>query len=208
MSFTVTDVPNVNNLHPALNGEGLLLTGWAGRWELDRAGDIINSHAMDKAVEQYMSTNPVLLWSHKYALPPIGRVLKMTIDRGTGVYIEAVMPRPPDGSFASEIWHAAKSGIVKAFSLGASWIRSHAKGYQEIVGADLRECSLCSIGVNGLTLADAITPTAAKSIGGVWLPDNFSTRWNSAVRERRLHDLTRDLAMLELQTDVAAALLG
>jgi len=35
---------------------------------LDRAGDRINPHALDQAVEQYMSTNPVLLWSHEMAL--------------------------------------------------------------------------------------------------------------------------------------------
>src|SRR5690348_1650478 len=91
-------------------------------------------------------------------------------------WIEAVMPRPQDGSFASEVWQAAMSGIVKAFSLGASWLRSHAKGYREIVGCDLREISLCSIGVNGLTLAYASTPTAAKSVDGLWLPDTFASR--------------------------------
>jgi HK97 family phage prohead protease len=205
MSFDAVTVPDVKSLHPALNGEGLLLTGYASTWDLDRAGDRINPFALDSAVEQYMSTNPVLLWSHKYALPPIGRVLKARIDRARGLYIEAVMPRPTDGSFAGEVWQAAKAGIVKAFSLGASWIRSHAKGYQEIVGCDLKEISLCSIGVNGLTLADAITPTAAKSIGGVWVPD-FAARWNAAVHEHERHSLERDLGLLELQVGVAELL--
>ena len=67
MSFTAVTVPNAD-LHPGLNGEGLLPTGWASTWGLDRAGDRINPHALDQAVEQYMSTNPVLLWSHEMAL--------------------------------------------------------------------------------------------------------------------------------------------
>lgn len=196
-------MPDVKTLHPALNGEGLLLTGWASTWNLDRAGDRINPFALDHAVKQYMATNPVLLWSHKYTLPPIGRVLKARIDRTKGVWIEAVMPRPPDGTFAAEVWNAAKAGIVKALSLGAVWLRSHAKGFQEIIGADLRDISLCSIGVNGLTLADAITPTAAKCVGGVWLPDDFSSRWSAAVHQHRRRDLERDLGMVELELAVA-----
>jgi HK97 family phage prohead protease len=208
MSFAAVTVPNVKDLHPACDGEGLLLTGWASTWDLDRAGDRVNPFALDKAVEQYMSTNPVLLWSHKYALPPIGRVLKARIDRSRGLWIEAVMPRPRDGTFAAEVWQAAKAGIVKAFSLGAAWLRSHAKGYQEIIGCDLREISLCSIGVNGLTLADAITPTTAKCIDGLWLRDDFSSRWDAAVAAHRVRDLQRDVGLAELELEVAALLLA
>jgi hypothetical protein len=129
-------------------------------------------------------------------------VLKARIDRARGLWIEAVMPRPPDGTFAADVWSAAKAGIVKALSMGAAWLRSHAKGYQEVVGCDLREISLCSIGVNGLTLADAITPTAAKCVNGIWLPDDFSGRWSAAVAEHRLRDLQRQLALTELEMTI------
>src|ERR1035441_2397670 len=109
MSFISTHVPDISTLHPACNGEGLLLSGYASTWDLDRAGDRINPYALDEAVERYMA-NPVLLYAHKSSLPPVGKVLKAQIHRNKGVWIEAIMPRPQDGSFAAEVWQAAKGG--------------------------------------------------------------------------------------------------
>jgi len=141
------------------------------------------------------------------ALPPISKVLKARIDRAKRLWIEAAMPRPRDGSFAAEVWQAAKSGIVKAFSLGASWVRSHAKGYQEVMAVTSARSAYVSIGVNGLTLADAITPTTAKCINGVWLPDSFAAQWGAALLAHRVTDLERDVAMAELELSVAELLL-
>ena len=125
-------------------------------------------------------------------------MLEARINRAKGLWIEAVMPRPQDGSFAAEVWQAAKRGIVKAFSLGRAGCDLTRRAFRrssEVVGCDLREMSLRGIGVNGLTLADA-TPTAAKSVGGIWLPDTFSSRWDAAVvAEHRLNDLQPDLGV-------------
>jgi HK97 family phage prohead protease len=184
MSFTTRHIPDVSTLHPAHSGEGLILTGYASTWSEDRALDQIHPHALDDAVKQYMSTNPVLLWSHKMSLPAIGKVLKAVIHRERGVWIEAFMPRPPDGSFAAEVYNAAKTGLVKAFSLGASWLRSHRKGYPEIIGADLREISLASCGVNGETLADSVTPTQVKCVGDAYVPLAVADEYKAIMDER------------------------
>jgi hypothetical protein len=42
----------------------------------------------------------------------------------------------------------------------------------------------------------------AKSIGGVWVPDDFSGRWSTAVRKHRLRDLQRQLALTELEMTI------
>ena len=45
-----------------------------------------------------------------------------------------------------------------------------------------------------------------KSVGGVWLPDTFSTRWNAAVQEHKVRQLGRDVDLAGLQLEVAAML--
>jgi HK97 family phage prohead protease len=191
--FSTIHVPDVSTLHPAFSGEGLILTGYAGTWAEDRVLDQINPYALDEAVKKFLASNPVLLWSHKMSLPPIGKILKAVIHRDRGVYIEAFMPRPPDGSFAAEVYNAAKSGLVKAFSLGAKWLRSHRKGYPEIVGADIYECSLASVGVNGQTLADSVTPTQVKCIGDAYVPVAVAAEYKALI------DQAADLSWLARQ---------
>jgi hypothetical protein len=51
----------------------------------------------------YMATNPVLLYSHQYALPPIGRVINAEIHRDKGLFVECLLPKPAPGSFAAEV---------------------------------------------------------------------------------------------------------
>jgi HK97 family phage prohead protease len=164
MAFTATHIPDVSELHPAFDGEALLLSGYASTWNLDRVGDRINPFALDEAVKSYMATNPVLLYSHKVSLPPVGKVLKARIDRARGVWIEAIMPKPAGGGFAAEVWESAKSGLLKAFSIGGRFLRSTAKGFTEIIGCDMAEISICSVGVNGETYADSVTPTHVKCL--------------------------------------------
>jgi HK97 family phage prohead protease len=192
--FTAEHVPNVSTLHPAFEGEGLLLSGYASTWALDREGDRINPFALDQAVKQYMSTNPVLLYSHKMSLPPVGKILKARIDRARGLWVEALMPKPAGDGFAAEVWDAARSGLLKAFSLGASWLRSTARGFVEIIGADLREISICSIGVNGETYADSVTPTQVKC-----LPDGGFVRVADWAEYKALTDERNNLDWLAAQ---------
>jgi hypothetical protein len=94
MSFTTTRVPSVNELHPAFDGEGLLLGGYAATWDLDKVDDKINPWALDQAVATYMATNPVLLFAHKLGLPPVGKVLKAQVHRAKGLWVEAILPKP------------------------------------------------------------------------------------------------------------------
>jgi hypothetical protein len=113
-----------------------------------------------------MATNPVLLYAHNLALPPVGRIVKADIHRDKGLFIEALMPRPEPGSFASEVWTAAKNGVLRAFSASGRWFRKDRGDHHEIHDCDLVELSLCPLAVNGEAFATEIVPTAVKCLGG------------------------------------------
>jgi hypothetical protein len=87
MNFAiVTHVPNISELHPASDGEGLLVSGYAATWDLDRVGDRFDSYSLDKALKPYMATNPVVLFKHDKDKPPIAKVLDAKIDRQRGLW--------------------------------------------------------------------------------------------------------------------------
>ncbi len=157
---------------------------------------------MDKALSDYMASNPVLLYSHKKSLPPVGKVLRAHVDRAKGIFIEAVMPRPRDGTFLAEVYEAAKLGLLKALSIGGSWKRSYAKGYPEIIGADLQEISLASLGINPeTTISDPLSVQGVKAVGDLWVP-NLSDRLDYAQHRSMESDLAA------LQAAVALAEIG
>jgi hypothetical protein len=160
VNIDITHVPSVKELHPAANGDGLLLRGYAAAFSKDRIGDEFSKQSLEVAARKYMATNPVLLYLHKMGSAPIGRVLKATVDN-KGLFIEAVMPKPPATSTSAlEIWHAAKEQLLRAFSVGGVWTRVGSK----IVAADLREISLVPIGVNFDTYATSAAPTEVKCL--------------------------------------------
>jgi hypothetical protein len=200
VDFTTSHVPNVKDLHPALNGEGLLLRGWASDWREDRVGDTIAPFALDVAIKRFMATNPVLLYSHKLALPPIGKILSLEVDPARGLYVEAVMPRPAEGGFAGQVWESAKNQLLRAFSIGGKFLRTIGS---KIVDVDLREISLCSVSINPYTVADSVEPTEVKALGDQWVPvaSTINARINAVVRQ---HSNRRDLDLALLKLSVAS----
>lgn len=206
MDFTTEHLPNVNDLHPAYEGEALILRGYAADWRLDRAGDTIAPSALDTAVKTYLATNPVLLYQHKKNLPPIGKVLKAEVHRAKGLWIEALLPRPAGEGFAAEVWDSAKNGLLKAFSIGGKFLRTVGS---RIVSVDLQEVSLASVALNPHTYADSVTPVHVKALAdGTWRPvDSINGRVHAAIRahERaRAQQQRQQLDATLLTLDVAS----
>src|SRR5436190_23551238 len=114
MSFTIERLPTLKDLHPAVDKEGLLLRGYASTWTEGPVQDRMSPYSLDAAVKRYMATNPILLYQHKVNLPPIGKVIKAEIHRAKGLWIEAILPKPKEGTFAYEVWESAKNGLLKA----------------------------------------------------------------------------------------------
>src|SRR4051794_26489943 len=105
----VRHVPDISQLHPAHQGEALIVSGFAATWDLDRVGDRFDPSSLDKALSTFMSTNPVVLYQHDKSRPPIGKIIEARIDRDRGLFVKALLPRPPAGSWMEHVWWSVKS---------------------------------------------------------------------------------------------------
>lgn len=190
-----SDIPSVADLYPAADNDGLLLKGYAATWNRDRIGDEFNPYSLDRTVKAYLATNPVLLFNHNYGFPAIGRVLNAEIHRDKGLWVECLMPKPAPGGLASEIWDAAKNGILRAFSVGGKWFKQDKGSHNAIMDADLIEISLCNVGVNPDTFATAIAPTEVKCIGAGYM--------DPAAYDAAVGDARERLALAEAQMSLA-----
>jgi HK97 family phage prohead protease len=190
-------IPSVTELPAAENHDGLVLSGYAACWSLDRQNDAFDPYSLDATVSKFMASNPVLLYSHMLSVPPIGRIIKAEVHRAKGLFVEALLPRPEAGTLAAEIYDAAKKGILRAFSLGGKWARRDAGTHQEIVSADVVEISLCGVGQNPDTYATQVTPTEVKCLsnGGYMLPGEYEAALVAAADR---------LALIEAQFAVTA----
>jgi hypothetical protein len=199
---TVTHVPNVKDLHPAIDGEALIVSGFGATWDLDRVGDRFDPHSLDKALATFMATNPVVLFKHDKDRPPIGKVIEARVDRERGVWFKALLPKPPAGSWSEHIWWSVKKGLMRAFSVGGRWSRQAANGYNRIVAADLHELSLAPVAINGMAHADAVQSVQhVKAMpNGEFVPvDDAFGRWQTeALRACELARL--ELAVLALSS--------
>ena len=97
--------------------------------------------------------NPVMLWSHDSAFPPIGKWENLRIE-GDKLLADAVFDK--DDALAQAFKRKVESGLLKACSIGfyakkfSSDVADIKSGqrYETIVEAELIECSLCSVGSN------------------------------------------------------------
>lgn len=97
--------------------------------------------------------NPVMLWSHDSAFPPIGKWENIRIE-GDKLLADAVFD---DGDALAQAYkRKVESGLLKACSIGfyakkfSSDVADIKPGqrFETIVEAELIECSLCSVGSN------------------------------------------------------------
>jgi HK97 family phage prohead protease len=97
--------------------------------------------------------NPVMLWSHDSAFPPIGKWENIRVE-GDKLLADAVFD--DDDPLAQAYKRKVESGLLKACSIGfyakkfSSDMADIKPGqrFETIVEAELIECSLCSVGSN------------------------------------------------------------
>jgi HK97 family phage prohead protease len=185
MSFTSSLVPDVSSLHPACNGEGLLISGYAATFDLDKVNDKINPYALDKTVARFMATNPVLLYFHKLGVPPVGKILQAVVHRKRGLWVEAILPKPDsNNSLGHEVWEAVKNGLMRALSVGGRFFRNDKGSFNEVHGMRLDEVSICPVSVGFDTVADSVKPTHVKSLGGVYVPVAHYAEYKALMDQR------------------------
>jgi HK97 family phage prohead protease len=81
--------------------------------KLDLDGDVVLARGMD--VSQYLR-NPVVLWAHRFDMPPVGKCVKLSLaDAGTKLVADVEFAST---KFASELFELVKGGFLRAVSVG------------------------------------------------------------------------------------------
>ncbi len=163
----------MTELHSAVDGDGLQLSGWFTTWDEDSAAEAFAADAFDESLPRFLNSNPVVLHAHDKNSPPIGYVTSAHIDKRKGVYGTVVLPKPELGTKAMEVYSSVKNNLIRGFSAGGFWER-----YQDALGRTklrckrLLEVSLCGLPTNEYALADGgITAVqGVKAIGDTWIP--------------------------------------
>jgi HK97 family phage prohead protease len=126
----------------------IIIEGYASDIGLDRQDEMFEDGAFTKAIEKFLSTNPVLLYHHD-AGKALGRVLELEPHPGKGLWMKAVIDPPAQGSWAEDVFEKVKRGTIKGLSVGGRFFRP-TKG--RISRADLMEISVTPLPVNPRTL--------------------------------------------------------
>jgi len=113
----------------------------------DRDGDVLVISGIDLA--QYKK-NPVVLWSHNYNQPPIGKATKIW-KSGTEL-MARVKFAISESAFASEIYRLYKGGYLNAFSIGFI-IKDHDPESSQISKSEMIEFSAVPVPANAEALA-------------------------------------------------------
>lgn len=96
-----------------INDQEQSIVGWGSKPIPDRDGELIESSAWQ--LEQYRK-NPVLMLSHDYSAPPVGKCLWIKSD-ANGLKFKAKFANTERGK---EIYQLYKDGIMSGFSVGFS----------------------------------------------------------------------------------------
>ncbi len=95
----------------SIDEKEMTLTAFVSTAARDRYDEVLDPKGVD--ISNY-NKNPVVLWAHKYDIPPIGKAL-WTKRNEEGVISKVKFASTP---FAQEIFQLYKEGFLKAFSVG------------------------------------------------------------------------------------------
>lgn len=164
-------IPTVKELHSAVDGDGLAISGWFATWDEDTHSEAFVPGAFDTALPNFLQNNPVALLSHDKKSPPIGRVTDAYVVPAKGLFGTIVLPKPEVGTKAMEAYSAVKNKILTNFSVGGHWDRIKIGDRTKLFCRRLLEVSLCSVPVNQWAVADGVTSVVGvKAFGDEWVP--------------------------------------
>lgn len=128
----------------------LTIEGYASDFDFDRQDEAFESGAFNKSLDEYMRTNPVLLYHHKYDTS-LGTVKEAKID-GQGLWVKAIVDKPEPNTPVADYYRKIKSGVIRGFSVGGKFYRRMTDAGMRIFKCDLREISVTPMPVNPRTI--------------------------------------------------------
>jgi HK97 family phage prohead protease len=182
----------------SINDEKRTIEFVASDETVDRYGDVIRTSGWK--VDNYLR-NPVFLWGHKSTEPPIGKTVKLSIEKTPPALVQMV--EFATDPFSDRIFQLYKGGFLRAVSVGFRPTKTpkaitdeesgRITGY-EFDGTELLELSGVSIPANPSALARAVE-------GGVITKEIADEM--AADFERMQEDLDADESAAQEQTDEA-----
>ena len=131
-------------------------------YDLDRFGERIDPQGWD--FKRYMD-NPVIEWAHRYDIPAIGKIEKLTID-DTGLHGLVVFNDKSFDPFGWSIGERVKAGVIRAGSVGFRVIEIEIPSKKDGGGdgtalifrkQELLEFSICNVPANPFALAKSMS---------------------------------------------------
>ena len=128
----------------------VVIEGFASTGDEDRYGEKFISGSWKNAINQFMSTNPVLLMDHNQDIDSVvGRVLELREDAGAKLYMKALISNAPG---LKDLRYKIKEGFINSVSVAGRWLYE-GKSIKEVT--DLFEISLVAIPANPFALVNS-----------------------------------------------------
>ena len=130
----------------------VVIEGMASDWGIDDQDEVFEPGAFQRGIDNFLNTNPVLLYHHDGA-KALGRVTDLT-ETPSGLKMRAEIDPPASGSWAEDIVNKVKSGTIRGLSVRGKFRRrpNPNGGVAKIYEAGLREISVTPLPVNPRTM--------------------------------------------------------
>lgn len=128
------------------SADGLMIEGYAANFDLDRQREAFLPGAFEKALDRYVSTNPVVCYAHDLKRA-MGQVVSAKLD-GKGLYVKARIDPAEPGTEAADIFRKVETGTIRGFSVGGVFHRKATPDGPRIHECDLREISIAPVPVH------------------------------------------------------------
>lgn len=128
----------------------LIIEGLAADYSLDRQGEAFVPGCFEKAIGKFLAGSAPLCYHHKHD-QQLGQVQALE-SRADGLYMKAVIPRPPESSPLLDIYNKIKRGMMKGVSVYGSAVREMTANGPKIVDTDLQEISITPMPIGANTL--------------------------------------------------------
>lgn len=175
----------------------VIIEGMASDWGVDDQDELFEQGAFKKGIDNFLSTNPALLYHHDGG-KALGQVLELR-ETSKGLHMKARIDAPAPGSWAEDIVNKVKRGTIRGLSVRGKFRRRiGADGIPRIHEAGLREISVTPLPVNPRTMFavaakafdDDPDSSAAEEIAGLQgsvnkLEGIFSTLEDAVERRNR-----------------------
>lgn len=191
--FTLMGVGEIKRL----DGEGVVIQGFANKSVVDRGNEVIATDAWD--LENYKK-NPVILYNHGFdaglGSTPIGKAVEVTPTE-EGLYIKAQLSKIDD-PMINRVRGLVKEKILRAFSVGFNSIDASTdpkSGIKTISKAELFEVSIVGVPMN----QDSIFELSGKSYKGALVAASIQ----NAIYEKEKNEGLKKDDMLQAIMDKA-----